>query len=90
MRSRMSRAVRSNFSQELMARLWSRVAKRKSIGATMSGMTVMAKDVARQRVCSERVGNLKYQPMQCKPPKMTPKMAKATIRDQQSLFVTGA
>ena len=39
--------------------------RKKSIGATMRGMTVMAKNVARQRVCSERVGYLimKYQPM---------------------------
>jgi len=32
-------------------------------------MTVMTKDVARQRVCSEWVGYLKYQPRQCSPPK---------------------
>jgi len=86
MRSRMSRALRSNFWQELM----SRVARRKSIGATMSGITVMANEVARHRVCSEWVGYSKYQPMQCKPPNMTPKRAKTTIRNQRLLFVTGA
>ena len=48
-RSSMSSALRSNLWQLLM----SRVARRKSIGATMRGMTVMADDVARQRACSE-------------------------------------
>ena len=49
MRSRMSSVLRSNFWQELM----SRVANRKSIGATMRGMTVIVKDEARQTVRSE-------------------------------------
>jgi len=82
----MSRALRSNPWQVLM----SRAARRKSIGATITGMTVMAKEVARQRACSEGVGYLKDQPMQCSPPNMMPKRAKTTIRDQRSLFVTGA
>jgi len=90
MRSRARRAVRSKVSQDLMSRLQRRVAKRRSIGATMRGITVMAKDVTRQRVCSEWVGYSKDQPMQCRPPKMTPKRAKTAIRDQRSLFVTGA
>jgi len=42
------------------------------------------------RVCSDRVGYSKCQPMQCIPPKMTPNRAKTAIHDQQSLFVTGA
>ena len=46
-------------------------------------------DVVRQRVCSRRVGYTKYQPMQCKPPKMKPKGAKTTW-DQRPLFVMGA
>ena len=86
MRSRVSKALRSNILQVLMSRL----ARRKSIGATMSGMTVMTNDIACQRVCSEWVGYLRYQPTQCSPPKMTPKKAKTTIRDQRSLFVMGA
>jgi len=86
-RSRVRRAVSS---KDLMSRFWSRVANRRSIGATIRGIAVMANDVACQRVCSDWVGYLKYQPMQCSPPKMTPKRAKTTIRDQRSLFVMGA
>ena len=86
MRSRMSRLLLPNPLQLPM----SRVVKKKSIGAAVRGMTVMANDVARQRVCSEWVGYIKYQPTQCKPPNMTPKRAKTTIRDHRSLFVTGA
>ena len=86
MRSRMSRALFPNPLQVPM----SRVVKKKSIGAAMRGVTVMANDVARQRVCSEWVGYMKCQPTQCRPPNMTPKRAKTTIRDQRSLFVTGA
>ena len=52
-RSKVRRAVRSNLSQESMSQVRRRVAKRKSIGATMRGMTVMAVEVARQRVCSD-------------------------------------
>ncbi len=89
-RSKVRRAIRSKVSQDLMSRVRSRVAKRKSIGATMRGTTVMADEVACHRICSEREGYLKFQPMQCRPPNMAPKRAKATMRDQRSLFVTGA
>ena len=58
MRSTVRRTIRSNFPEDLM------LAKRKSIGATMRGMTVIAKDVALQRICSKKVGKLKFQPMQ--------------------------
>ncbi len=81
-RSKVRRAVRSNVSQDLMSRVRSRVAKRTSIGVTMRGTTVMADEVACQRICSEREGYLKFQPMQCRLPNMAP------IRDQRSLFVT--
>ena len=89
-RSRVRRAIRSKISHDLMSRARRRLVKRKSIGATTRGITVIAEDVARQRVCSELVGNLKYQPMQWRRPKMTPKSAKTTMRDQRSLCVLGA
>ena len=53
MRSIVRRAARSKISQDLMSQVRSRAAKRKSIGATTSGMMVITKDVARQRACSE-------------------------------------
>ena len=90
MRSRARMAVRSKVLQYLISWVRSWVAKRRSIGATMRGITVMTKDVARQRVFSKWVGYSKNQPMQCRPPKMTPKRAKTTIRDQRSVFVVGA
>ena len=89
-RSKVKRATFSSVSHELMSRIRRRVAKRKSIGATMTGIAAIARDVDRQRVCSEWVGNLKFHPIQCSPPKMTPKRANTTIRDQRSLRVVGA
>ena len=58
----MSNILRTAFGHD--SEVISRAARRKSIGATTRGMKVIAKDVARQRVFSEWVGNLKFQPMQ--------------------------
>ena len=89
-KSKDRRATFSNFPHESMSRMRRRVARMKSIGATMRGIAAMATDVDRQRDCSEWVGNLKFHPIQCNPPKMTPKRANTTIRDQRSLCVLGA
>ena len=90
-RSKNKRATFSNAGQDLMSPcMWRRVARMKSIGATMSGIAVMATDVDRQRDCSGWVGNSKFHPTQCSPPKMTPKRANTTMRDQRSLDVLGA
>ena len=53
----------------------------KSMGATTSGMAETTNDVYRQRNLSEWVGKTKFHPKQCIPPKITPKMAKTTMRE---------
>ena len=81
---------RATSFSDVMFRVRRGVGKRKSIGAIASGIVAMATDVDLQRDCSEWVGNLKFHPIQCTPPKMTPKRANTTIRDHRSLFVLGA